>query len=140
MQSHMTLHVLGTASKFCLLQYIHVAMHALSMIHFPSWRFYLSYYHGSTPCLKVPVNAKDIKPSSSPGLPSFFDIFDTKVEPTVEPAGLRHKPMAENPIQVAKRTPPCAFQVLMSEKRALPWLNSPPDGFLERVQRTKSQR
>ncbi|KAJ5426732.1 hypothetical protein N7465_001802 [Penicillium sp. CMV-2018d] len=47
--------------------------------------------------------------------------------------------MAQNPIQFAKRTPPSAFQVLMSEKRPLPWLNSPPDGFLERDQRTKSQ-
>ncbi|KAJ5529987.1 hypothetical protein N7527_003380 [Penicillium freii] len=48
--------------------------------------------------------------------------------------------MAQNPIQFARRTPPSAFQVLMSEKRPLPWLNSPPDGFLERYQRTKSQR
>ncbi|KAJ5704778.1 hypothetical protein N7536_000467 [Penicillium majusculum] len=28
----------------------------------------------------------------------------------------------------------------MSEKRALPWLDSPPDGFLEREQRIKSQK
>lgn len=28
----------------------------------------------------------------------------------------------------------------MSEKRALPWLGSPPDGFLEREQRIKSQK
>ncbi|KAJ5608322.1 hypothetical protein N7537_004941, partial [Penicillium hordei] len=74
-----------------------------------------------------PVHVKDIKPSSSPGRPSLPDTFDTKVEPTVEPAGPSHKPMPENPAQVAKRTPLSAFQVLMSEKRALPWLNSPPD-------------
>ncbi|KAJ9482357.1 hypothetical protein VN97_g11073 [Penicillium thymicola] len=47
--------------------------------------------------------------------------------------------MAQNFIQLAKRTPPSTFQVLMSEKRTLPWLNSPPAGFLERDQRTESQ-
>ncbi|KAJ6179252.1 hypothetical protein N7519_009713 [Penicillium mononematosum] len=80
-----------------------------------------------------------MKRSSSPGLPLSPDIFDPKAEPTVEPVSPSNKPRAENPIQVAERTPPSAFQILMSGKRTLPWLDSPPEGFLERVSRTQSQ-
>ncbi|KAJ5931432.1 hypothetical protein N7516_005921 [Penicillium verrucosum] len=95
-------------------------MHALSMIHFPGY----SIFHTHTEALL---------------LSSFPEIFDTKVEPTVDPTGPSIKPIAKNPIQFANRPPPSTFQVLMSEKRALPWLNSPPDGFLKRDQRTKSE-
>lgn len=90
-------------------------------------------------CPRVVVDLQEVKPSSSPMLPSSPDLFDLEVEPTVEPASPSNKPSAENLTQVAERTPPSAFQVLMSEKRALPWLDSPPEGFLERVSRIESQ-
>jgi hypothetical protein len=80
-----------------------------------------------------------MKRSSSPGLPSSPDISQPKAEPTVEPVSPSNKPRAENPIQVAERTPPSAFQILMSGKRTHPWLASPPKGFLERVSRTQTQ-
>ncbi|KAJ5044625.1 hypothetical protein NUH16_001431 [Penicillium rubens] len=59
----------------------------------------------------------------------------------MEPVSPSNKlvPRAENSIQVAERTPPNAFQILMSGKRTLPWLASPPDGFLARVSRTQTQ-
>lgn len=73
-------------------------MLALSMIHFASWRFYLPHYHESTHVIKF---LSGIKRSSFPGLPSPLDIFDIKVEPTVDPTDPSNKPMTQNPIQFA---------------------------------------
>lgn len=76
-----------------------------------------------------------LKLSCSSRLSSRLDIFEIKFEPTVHPTSSSNKPVAQNPIQFTS-----AFQVLMSEKRQLPWLDSPPDGFLEREQRIKIQK
>ncbi|KAJ5229688.1 hypothetical protein N7489_010396 [Penicillium chrysogenum] len=72
-----------------------------------------------------------MKRSSSPDLLSSPDILDPKAKPPMEPISPSNKlvPRAENSIQVAERTPPSAFQILMSGKRTLPWLASPPDGM-----------
>lgn len=66
-------------------------------------------------------------------------MLDPRVKPTVEPVSPSNMPRAEDPIQVAERTLPNALQILMSDKRALPWLDSPPKGFLERELRTRNE-
>lgn len=71
------------------------------------------YYHGSTHVLKF---LSDIKPSSFPGLSSLPDIFDIKLEPTVDSTGPSSKPVAQNPIQNALHPVPSEYSCLRNAR------------------------
>ncbi|KAJ5963453.1 uncharacterized protein N7479_003329 [Penicillium vulpinum] len=82
---------------------------------------------------------QEMKSSSPPGIPSSLDDSKPNVDPKVQPATPARKLKTKNPTQVAQRTPLNASEVLVSTKRALPWVETPTKEFLLRDSRNEKQ-